>query len=108
MTKNTSAAPRKAISSTPAKRRDARARLIAAAVIASADLDRPELIGEVGIGQLREALHIRPQQVVNVRAEARQHRKLVSDQALRFLIDQLALDRIDLGAAAFQQLIHLR
>src|ERR1044072_5167780 len=98
MTKKTSTAPRKAIRTAPPSRCDARARLIAAACMPSADVDRPELVGEIRIRQLNEALHIRSQQVVHVRAERRQHRKLVGDEPLGFLINELALDRIDLGS----------
>jgi hypothetical protein len=59
MTKNTSAAPRKAIRTMPPSRRDAGARLIAAMNCDSAYFHRPELVGEVRVGQLHEALDVR-------------------------------------------------
>src|SRR2546423_3913943 len=75
---------------------------------ASADFDRTELVGKIRVRQLDEALHVRPQQIVYVRAETRQYRKFVGNEPLGFLINELALDGVNLGPPTLQHLVHLR
>src|SRR5690242_7854603 len=107
MTKNTVAEPSRARRATPPSLLETRPMLIMRAMT-SAHRHMRELVREVGVWQLVEALHVRTQQVVHVGAEARQERHVLHGQQVRLAVDLAALGRIHFGPGLLEQVVHLR